>query len=312
MAPTRPRSPARFAAGPHPPQHPDTLHRRHATCHLGYPARFFHYLQTIADRLVPGGLVITNDYGAASRERARGLFERRPQTYGNSLAQDTNFATFEAFAGEAGWACLRTTNNLDSVHSALVAPDGIGAATRAAFADSYRGSQVIDDLLDHSAIARLCTERMEYARALRYWLRASAVDETNAEFRYRIGECAIECKEYPLAIAHLLAGHQLDPNLSDFDFMLGRAYCLAGDLPECRRWYALSLSREPHPVTYTNLGIVHLTEGNDPEARQCFTAALALDPLDHRAQEQLQLLKDRAWQRTLADWRREPEPPQSQ
>lgn len=272
---------------------------------FGYPARFFHYLRSVSELLVDGGLVITNDYGAASRQRARGAFDRRPQMYGNSLAQDTNFATFEAWAAEVGWTCLRSQSDLDSVHMALVAPRGVGPHTRAAYAEAYQGVQVIDELLDHAATARLFMQRREFARALRYWLRAASMDENNVEFRYRIGEAAIECGEYDTAITHLLAGHALDPTGWDFDFMLGRSTCLAGQMDESRRWYELSLARDPHPVTHTNLGIVHLHEGREALAWASFNAALALDPQHQRAHERLQLLRDRVWQRAVDGWRAE-------
>lgn len=269
---------------------------------FGYPARYFDFLVAAQSIMVPGGAIITSDYGGASREKVRGLRDRRPQTYGNSLAQETCFATFDAFATELGWGLLRTRGNLDSVHSALVTPE-LGPNLRAAFELQFRGILVVDELLDHTASARHFAALKDFPRALRYWLRAAAMDELNPELRYRIGECAIESGEYALAITHLLAGHALDPHTFDFDFMLGRATWLADQPEEAIRWYELSLSREPHPVTWTNLGVIHFAQKREAHAWACFETAIALDPGYPRALEHLTALRELAWQRQTAVWR---------
>lgn len=269
---------------------------------FGYPARYFDFLVAAQPLLLPGGAIMTSDYGGASRDKVRGLRDRRPQTYGNSLAQETCFATFDAFAQALGWDVCRTHGNLDSVHSALVATR-VGPRLRAAFEDQFRGILVVDELLDHTASARHFAALRDFPRALRYWLRAAAMDELNPELRYRIGECAIESGEFALAITHLLAGHALDPHTFDFDFMLGRATWLADQPAEAIRWYEHSLAREPHPVTWTNLGVIHFAQGREAHAWACFESAIALDPEHPRALEHLTALRELAWQRQTATWR---------
>lgn len=279
-----------------------------STATFGYPARYFDFLVAAQALLVEGGAIMTSDYGGASREKVRGLRDRRPQTYGNSLAQETCFATFDAFAAELGWGLLRTHGNLDSVHSALVTSQ-LGPKLRAAFEDQFRGILVVDELLDHTASARQFASLKDFPRALRYWLRAAAMDELNPELRYRIGECAIESGEYALAITHLLAGHALDPHTFDFDFMLGRATWLADQPAEAIRWYEHSLAREPHPVTWTNLGVIHFAQNREAHAWACFESAIALDPEYPRALEHLTALRELAWQRQTATWRETLEAP---
>ncbi|HRE91003.1 MAG TPA: SAM-dependent methyltransferase [Myxococcota bacterium] len=269
---------------------------------FGYPARYFDFLVQAQALLIPDGAIITSDYGGATRERVRGLRDRRPQTYGNSLAQETCFATFDALTAELGWDVCRSHGNLDSVHTAIVAPR-LGPCLRAAFADQFRGILVVDELLDHTASARHFAALKDFPRALRYWLRAAAMDELNPELRYRIGECAIEAGEYALAITHLLAGHALDPQTFDFDFMLGRATWLADQADEAIRWYEHSLAREPHPVTWTNLGVIHFAQKREAHAWACFESAIALDPEYPRALEHLTALRELAWQRQTSAWR---------
>lgn len=269
---------------------------------FGYPARYFDFLVAAQSLLVPGGAIMTSDYGGATRDKVRGLRDRRPQTYGNSLAQETCFAIFDAFAQTLGWGICRTRGNLDSVHSALVATH-IGPALQAAFEAQFRGILLVDELLDHTASARHFAALKDFPRALRYWLRAAAMDELNPELRYRIGECAIEAGEYALAITHLLAGHALDPHTFDFDFMLGRATWLADQPAEAIGWYEQSLGREPHPVTWTNLGVIHFAQNREAQAWACFESAIALDPEYPRALEHLTALRELAWQRQTATWR---------
>lgn len=294
-----------------PSPHRESLARFAADMPLGtfgYPVQYFDALTSMCTLLRPGGAIITNDYGSSTRDRIVGLRDRRPQVYGNSLAQDTCFATFDAHCAELGWDCLRTNSNLDSVHLALVSPHHLGARLKAAFETTFRGILVADELLDHTATARLFATQKDFLRALRYWLRAVALDDLNPELHYRIGECAIEAGEYHLAIEHLTRGHTLDAAGWDFDFMLGRATCLADQPDVARRWYEHSLAREPHPVTWTNLGVIHLTEGHEAEAWACFESALVLDPQHPRALEQLAALRELVWQRATATWRDTLEP----
>lgn len=269
---------------------------------FGYPARYFDFLVAAQSLLVEGGAIMTSDYGGASRDKVRGLRDRRPQTYGNSLAQETCFATFDAFAQTLGWDICRTRGNLDSVHSALVATH-LGPDLRATFEAQFRGILAVDELLDHTASARHFASLKDFPRALRYWLRAAAMDELNPELRYRIGECAIESGEYDLAITHLLAGHALDPHTFDFDFMLGRATWLADQPDAAIQWYEHSLAREPHPVTWTNLGVIHFAQNREAHAWACFESAIALDPEYPRALEHLTALRELAWQRQTTTWR---------
>jgi tetratricopeptide (TPR) repeat protein len=268
---------------------------------VGYPIHYFDFMRGVVPLLVPGGAILTNDYGSCDRERLGGIFDRRPQQYGNSFAQDVNFTLFDAFAEVSGWDLVRSDDELESLHSALVTPGRFGSATRAAFA--HRGTwgrSDADHLLDFHAAARVFRDRKEPGRALRFFLRCAELDPQNTEYRHLTADVALELGQPRLAFEHLMKGYALEPLRFDWEFMLGRATCLLKDYAAAIAWYERSLAREPHPVTYTNLGSVLEHEGRFADAYHCFHKALALDPKYDRANDRMKHLRDRVWEQAVA------------
>ncbi|MCC6620719.1 MAG: tetratricopeptide repeat protein [Deltaproteobacteria bacterium] len=270
---------------------------------VGYPTPYFDFMLGIRPRLLPGAAILTNDYGSPSASTLRGHYERRPQRYGNSLAQDVNTSLFDAFAAETGWSVLRSTGLLDSLHAALALPSPPGPAVRARFADEYGRRPATEDLLDFTAAARVFAQRKEGTRALRYLMRAAELDGRNASLRYQVGEAALSENLPELALEHLMEGLELDPEAGDWEFMIGRALSTLSRLDEARTWYERSLQREDHPVTWTNLGTLHAHQGRLAEAWRCYDRAMAIDPKYERARERMEQLKSKLWDETVARWR---------
>jgi tetratricopeptide (TPR) repeat protein len=277
---------------------------------VGYPVHYLDFMRAIEPLLVEGGAIVTNDYGSTRRERLEGAFERRPQQYGNSLAQDVNFTVFDAFAAVAGFDILRTNDDLDSLHTAALTPHRFGPHAKREFgAQRVWGRQNGDNLLDFVAVARSLQKQNEHSRALRFWLRCVAIDPYVSEFRYRLGETALDAGFPRVALEHLSAGLALDPTGWDWEFMLGRAACVIDDNATAIAWYERSLVREPHPVTYTNLGSIHQHLGRLGEAWQCYKAALELDPNYKRANERMDQLRQKVWNDAVSSFEKAPAPP---
>lgn len=267
---------------------------------VGYPYAFFDFLRDVQPLLLDGGVVLTNDYGSVSPERLRGRIERRPQMYGNSLAQDINFAVYDGLAPVLGWEVLRSSSELDSVHAAAVCAGGFGERARAVFAEEYKRRRPSDDLLDYAAAARTYAQKKDFSRALRFYLRCIELDPDDPELRYRAGEVALDAGHYAVAAEELHRGFALDVSLAwDFDFQLGRAYTLLDDHATALEWYGRSLAREPHPVTLTNIGVLHAAGGRLSDAHRCYTRALELDPHYERARDRLAQLKDLVWEEAV-------------
>jgi len=270
---------------------------------IGYPTPYFDFMLGVSSLLLPGAAILTNDYGSPSPGTLRGHYERRPQRYGNSLAQDVNTSLFDAFAAETGWSVLRSTGLLDSLHAVLALPSEPGPAVRARFDEEYGRRPATEDLLDFTAAARVFAQRKEGTRALRYLMRAAELDTQNASLRYQVGEAALAENLPELALEHLLVGIDLDPEGGDWEFMIGRALSTLSRLDEARTWYERSLQREDHPVTWTNLGTLHAHQGRLADAWRCYDRATRLDPKYERARERMEQLRSKLWDDTVARWR---------
>lgn len=276
------------------------------TATVGYPKGYIEFMRAVAPQLLPGGVIMTNDYGTVDLRKLGGLREWRPQFYGNTFNQDVNLGILGVFARQAGWDSVMTPHDLGSVHSAVLAPGGLGPLARAAFEARYRRVGASDMLLDFSHAAKHYQQKKETGRALRFNLLCVELDPNNAEHRYRVGETAIELGLFDIAIEHLLRGFELDPTPAwDFEFQLGRAYCLVDDNATALDWYARSQERAPHAVTLANMGMIHASAGRHREAWLQFRKALDLDPTYQRAIERLDALKEVIWAETTADFARE-------
>ncbi len=272
---------------------------------VGYPHGFIDFLDGIARFLAPGGLVLVNDYGSSDKRELVGLHERRSQIYGNSIANSVNFAIFDAYSKVTGWHILRSRDLLGSLHTAAIRPGSPWTEREEqGFERNYVRSRAGDDILDHTHTARMCAEKKDWERAIRYWRRAIELEPENPDHYYKAGDAAIDAGHHDMAIAFLeqgLAFATPDHGL-DFEFQLGRATCLTQDYKSSIRWYETALTKENHPTTWTNLGVLYESEGRYRDAFNCYRTAMTLDPNYARARERMELLKDLLWRKTVEDF----------
>jgi tetratricopeptide (TPR) repeat protein len=272
---------------------------------FGYPHGFFDFLRVAAGFLGEGGLVLVNDYGSVDVAAIRGRYDRKPQIYGNSLANAIHFPLVRAWAEANGWTSQSTRDPLASIHSCALRPGpAFGDAERAAFEGAYVRNRGTDDIMDWATAAAMCVDNREFDRAVRFYRRCLAIEPDSVEFHHKLGNAAIEGRRYDLAIPYLRRGLELageESTTYDFEFQLGRAYCLLEDYPTAIDWYEKAIQKESHPTTFTNLGVVYQQIGRLEDALRCYHRALSLDRADLRARGAMLLLRDRWWKERLAD-----------
>ncbi|MCC6624667.1 MAG: SAM-dependent methyltransferase [Deltaproteobacteria bacterium] len=271
---------------------------------IGYPHGFLDFVDGITRLLAPGGVVLVNDYGSVDKKELQGLSERRPQIYGNSIANSINYAVFDAFAEVAGWHLLRSRDTLGSLHSAALRPEVPWTAREhRSFEQNYLVSRAGDDILDYSAIARASAEKKELDRALRFYRRCLEIEPESPDFHYRAADAAIDAGHYDMAIKYLEAGRAFNTPDSglDFEFQLGRATCLLQDYKAAIAWYELALKNENHPTTWTNLGVLYESDGRLEDAYRCYKTAMQIDPSYERARERMTMLRDLFWRKKLEE-----------
>jgi len=271
---------------------------------LFYPRIYLDFVRRVP--LAPGGVMVTNDYGYLTVERLRGLQERRPESFANCLGQEVQFVIFDAFARVAGWSVHRNSDPLDEINRAVVGPGPFGPALSAAL--DYRplwGRPDWAHLLDFQQAAKELDRVGDRERALRFWLRCAELDPSYADFRYAIGDNAIEVGLPELASEHLLVGLALAPDAHDWEFMLGRAAVGSDDISGARDWYKRALAREPDATTYVNLAALALADEDFGGAYRACERALALDPEHPRAASLLDEVRERVWDEAVVHFRGE-------
>jgi len=262
---------------------------------VGYPQGFLDFLVGLFPRLAPEALLVVSDYGKVERHELVGLEDRKPQVYGNSLAHETPFAVFDAFGEERGLGVLRTRDPLRAVQTAVLSPSA--AATerlRESFERNLVMSRLGDDVIDFYDTGRRYAADDDHERAVRYFQRCVALDPYCAEYRYRLAEAAVDGGFYGLAKAAAEVGMALDDgDQHDFEFVLGRAFCLDDDFSQAIAWYERSLRRDEHWVTWTNLAALYEHDGRFDDARKGYVRALELKPDYEKAQRRLAELASR-------------------
>ncbi|PKN59302.1 MAG: hypothetical protein CVU56_01165 [Deltaproteobacteria bacterium HGW-Deltaproteobacteria-14] len=262
---------------------------------LGYPLGFVDFLLGLAERLRPHAIVSVMDYGKVEKAELAGLVDRRPEIYGNSIAHETPFCAFDAFGDVAGWGVLRTHDRLRSVQTAVLAPGGgVVERLREGFERHHVATHLGDDLIDfYEAGCRSATDG-DHERAVRNFRRCVELDPHSAEYRFRLAEAAIDGGHYKLAVAAAGVGMALDDGEDhDFEFVLGRAFCLDDDFSEAIAWYERSLQRDEHWVTLTNLATLYEHDGRFDDARRGYLRALELKPDYEKARRRLANLGSR-------------------
>jgi tetratricopeptide (TPR) repeat protein len=267
---------------------------------FSYPQAFIEFLFASAAVLRPGGTIVVNDFGSAEHDPRRMTRMPKPRLYGNSLNYEVDFTLFDAVAAVSGLRMIRTHDRLRSIHTAVFAAAELPPATQEAFDAIHRRQRGGQDVLDFSATARLYLEQGDAGPAIRFLHRCIELDPYNPGFHHRLGEACIEAKLHDAARGHLRRGQALDPWLAhDFELLLGRAAAALGELDTAIAHYRISLSREPHPVTYANLASVHELRGDLPRALRCYQRALAFAP-DDELITRVEALRDRWWQAMVA------------
>ena len=293
--------------------YPKALHRAvitratapHLDATLSYPHGFIDFLETIGPRLAKAGYVLINDYGRLSSAELAGLEERRPEIYGNSLANAVNFAVFDAFAEERGWGLKRTHAPEEVLHTVALRPHGaFGASEEAAFDAAYVARRGGDDVLDFWAAAHRLADEGNHDGALRFWARLMALEPHHADHYLSAAAVALEIPRPELALALLEQGAALAaPEAGlDFDFQLGRAHFMLGDHARALTHYERSLAFDEHPTTWANLGAAREAAGDDAGAFLAYRAGFEVDPSASLPRERLAALRDRVWRDALASW----------
>jgi tetratricopeptide (TPR) repeat protein len=277
----------------------------HAEATLSYPHGFIDFLEAIGPRLGASGYVLINDYGRLSSAELAGLEERRPEFYGNSLANAVNFAVFDAFAEERGWGLRRTHAPEEVLHTVALRPHGpFRKAEESAFDAAYVARRGGDDVLDFWTAAHRLGEEGNHDGALRFWARLIALEPHHPDHYLSAGAVALEIPRPELARALLEQGASLsapDAGL-DFDFHLGRAAYLLGDHARAVTHYERSLRHDEHPTTWSNLGAAREALGDDAGAFLAYRAGFETDPAASLPRERLAALRDRIWREALARW----------
>lgn len=258
-----------------------------------YPRRYFDF-QLSFPALAPGGVFVTCDYGHLAPPALRGLIEKGPQQYGNSLGQPVMFGVFAPFARAAGMDLALTTGVTDRLHIAVAGRDPLPAGLRDALdGGRWLGSHTSDLLLDFLQAARLLSREGESLSATRFLERCVHIEPLNPQYRSDLADCALDEGLGTLALEHIEFGRRLSPTGYDWHFMRGRAHYLRGELDLARAAYEASLAEVQHPQTYRNLAAVYGEERRFAEAFECIRRALALAPGDQRTLDSIHDLERR-------------------
>lgn len=260
---------------------------------LSYPRRYFDFLMSFP-ALVPGGAFVTCDYGHLAPPYLRGLVDKPPQQYGNSLGQPVMFGVFAPFARAAGMDIALSKGVTDRLHLAVLGREPLSRALRESLDEGrVLGSAMTDLLLDFVQAARLLSREGESLSATRFLERCVRIDPTNPQYRSDLADVALDEGLGALALEHIEVGQRLAPGGFDWHFMRGRAHYLCGELDRARAAYEDSLAEVQHPQTYRNLAAVYGEERRFPEAFECIRRALALAPGDHRTLDSIHDLERR-------------------
>ncbi len=253
---------------------------------LVYPHVYIDCMLSLRERLLPGGLMMTSDYGSGDHNNLVGLQQKISQVYGNTVNYGVNFALFEAFSARMeGLTLLRTKDMLRAMHHALLLEGvGVGEGLRAAFVQHFEVEQAGEALIEYSSAAQQLYEKKDFVSAARFYRRCIGLDPTELSFYERGGQAAIEGGCLQDALQFFAQGLAADTtNLRDFSFQTARALAIMHRWQDSIVWYERTLKQNPHHITWTNLAAVHRHVGNLDEARAALQKAIELKPDYERA-----------------------------
>lgn len=268
----------------------------HAAAAITYPHGFIEVLRAVKPRLVPGGLVLVNDYGSASTESLLSLAHRVPQHYGNAVNHGVDFPLFDAAGPELGYSSVRTHDPLRSVHTvALRNAKTVTKAFRETFERTHVARSDGEDLLVYSSAAKRHANEGEHLAAARLYDRCLRIDPESLDYLSRAVGACIDADQNERALELIERGRALDTkHKHDFDFQLGRVLYRRRKLNEALEAYARSLAHDPHPQTYVNMGAVHEEMGEPTKALVSYQIALAQNPEHEDARRRFDALSPKA------------------
>ena len=227
-----------------------------------------------------------------------------------AIAQDPEFALAHARLGEAHWMQFLETR---SPAFAVSASDAVLAAltldadlpqVRLSLATIYRGTgrveqaedqvrQVIEAYPNNSDAHRLLGQILDSQRrvdeAVAEYTRAIALRPSYWRNNFELGLTYYQANRRPLAASQFRRVTELMPESARAFQVLGGVYQTMGELELARQYYERSLEYGDVPTTYSNIGVLHFTEGDYEAAAGAFSTAVALAPDDYR------------WRRNLGD-----------
>ena len=266
-----------------------------------YPSGFIELLDYMRGIMHPRGMVVVNDYGSIAGEELEGRQDKEPQLYGNTINHDVNFQVFVGLARATDWCLLLTDDRLRSLHTAVLLRDSEDAVIlREPFDGIYRACQDGEDLVDFSLAAQLFVEAKDWGQAVRLWARCIDIDNGDPALYYQLADALFGDGKYLAAIHYCEQGLDLDEHgTQDFSFMLGRCHAMLDRYAEAIDWYKVSLTREDHPVTHSNMGMAYQAQGDFQRAFQEISEALRLDPQDKNARSCLKSLRNAWWEHSV-------------
>ncbi|MEZ0230522.1 MAG: tetratricopeptide repeat protein [Planctomycetota bacterium] len=245
-----------------------------------YPDVFFAFARAVKGLLVPGGLLLVNDFGRPRARDLEGIRDRRAAHYGNSLAHEVNFALFDAFCRVEGLALLRTRRWALSIHTAAIwYRDSVPEELARVFRGTHAKNEDGQDLLQLRAAAMAAAAAEDHVGAVRHFSRCHRLDPHSPEILYHLGLACLHGGQARRALAWFRKGLRLplDPKF-DFEFQTGRALAILERHADARAVFEGALAREEHPATRANLAYVCEQLQDYKNAYINYRRALQLDP----------------------------------
>lgn len=255
---------------------------------------FFDFIEGARRYLKMGALFILNDQGPTDPAAVERTEPALPKVYGNSGSHPVHVRAFDGFAKAIGGACLRSPAEVRSNHTVVLSLDprfreGTEAAFKASFVDVSWG----EDVNDFASAARLSASQRAWRRAAHLYRRCVAIAPFDPEWQFRYGEALLEAgmtREARSVFETASAMKGIEP--WDVPFQLGRLAVVEQRWAEAVALYTRSLALDESPVTHTNLAYASTRVGDLEGAKAHYAKALALDPGNIRAAQQLTALEN--------------------